>query len=583
MTLIDASKFERALDVIQKAQEIAIDTETYWISSWENKKIIGVSVYTEYDGKHLSGYFPYRHDWEQDNLPIRYLGLLTEALNKVPLHIFHNAKFDRSEFLKDGCELTSPFFCTMVASHMLDENSSHELEDLAEAYGIDSEANRRKAYIHQVRSQTVWHAIPPEIMVPYTCGDTRNAFKLAQKLRPRLEKQDLLKLWPTEELYSDCLMHVELEGIPIDSAMAEKLSDACLRRMIDIKKELGFNPAKPLPLAIKLFKDLKLPIYEIGKPSKQFPKGRPKMGEEFFQKWAKDVKTDEARHIMGLILEFRGLQKAKSTWYDGWVELMDSQHRIHTTFNQHVAVTTRLTSVGPNVQQIPREDEIEGELPLDKMVKKLLAAPVGYELWQADYSQIEYRLAGVLSGDSIILDAYRSNSDMHTVTAQRLGMPRHSAKTTNFLFIYEGRPGRWAEVFGRTMDEAKQVYSGYHQTYHTMFGFASRVNRAAAERGYIRLWDGRRRHFKFHFETKKAWNSYVQGGAAIIMKHAMVRIHQDTTLLSRMVSQVHDAIWVLIPSYAVHSEIKKLTEHLEWPSRDKRFVIDFPVEWSRLA
>lgn len=584
MTLIDKTKFERALEIIAQAEEIAIDCETYWTKSWENKRIIGVSIYGEALGKRFNGYFPFRHEWEEvENLPYDYLERLTEKLNVVPSHTFHNAKFDRQRFVLEGLRLTSTFFCTMVASHMLDENSSHELEDLAEHYGIDPDANKRKQHLHDLREHIVWHRIPSEVMVPYACGDTRNTWHLKRKLIPRLEKQELMRLWPTEESYSDCLMEMETVGIPIDCNKAERLADQCTKRMVAIKKELGFDPAKPLPLALKLFKDLKLPIYEIGKPSKQFPKGRPKMDESTFVKLAKDVKTPEAKAIMDLVLEFRGLQKAKSTWYVGWPELVDSKDRLHPSFQQHGTATTRLSCNTPNVQQIPREEELEGEIPLDKQVKKLLTAPKGYELYELDYNQVEYRLAGVLSGDPVILDAYRAGKDMHSATAERLGLTRQQAKTTNFLFIYEGGPGRWAEVFGQPLDKAKEVYAEYHRVYHVMFKFAARVNATAGQRGYIKLWDGRRRHFRFAFETKKAWNSYVQGGAAILIKHGMTRIHKDQTLLSKMVSQVHDSIWCLVPEYATHTELKKIAEHLEWPSRDPRFKIDFPVEVKRLV
>jgi len=521
-------------------------------------------------------------EWDTaENLHYDCLGRLTEVLNKIPAHTFHNAKFDRQRFIFEGLSLDSPFFCTMVGSHILDENSSHELEDLAEHYGIDPNANKRKMNMHELRNHIVWHAIPPEMMVPYACGDTKNTWLLKRKLLPRLEKQELLELWPTEEVYSDCLMHVENTGIPINPDLADQLADKAFRRMIAIKKELGFDPAKPLPLALKLFKDLRLPIYEIGKPSKQFPKGRPKMDEGTFEKLARDAKTPEAKVVMDKVLEFRGLQKARSTWYIGWPELADKNNRLHPSFQQHGTVNTRLSANTPNVQQIPREDEESNTL--DRQVKKLLAAPVGYELWQADYSQIEYRLAGVLSNDPIILDAYRSGNDMHSATANRLGQTRYAAKTTNFRFIYEGGPGNYAEDIGCSIEEGRRVYNYYHQIYYVMFRFARRVNSTAAQRGYIKLWDGRRRHFKFYFETKKAWNSYVQGGAALICKHGMVRIHQDKSLQSMMCSQVHDAVWFLIPAHAIHTEKKKLTEHLEWASRDSRFKIDFPVEWTRLA
>lgn len=580
MTIINQSNFDKSLSFISQLQEVAVDTETYWTDSWENKLIIGVSIYGEANGKHLSLYFPYRHEWEtQENLALDSLERLGKVIDEIP-QIYHNAKFDRQEFIKDGIVLKAPFFCTMVASHMVNENDSHELEDLAEKFGIDSHANARKVQIHEIRKNILWHKIPPQIMVPYALGDTRNTYHLKKRLIPILEKQELFKLWPTEEVYSDALMCTEITGIEIDPEMAEEFSFKASKRMVDIKRELGFDPAKPLPLATKLFKELKLPIYEIGKPSKQFPRGRPKMDEGTIDRLSKEASSPEAIKVMQLLLEYRGLQKARSTWYEGWLRYTDSSNKVHPTFHQHGTVTTRLSCVKPNMEQIPREDATVGAAPNPK---KLLRAPKGYELWQADYSQIEYRLAGVLSGDPIILDAYRSGKDMHSATGERLNLPRQGAKTTNFLFIYEGGPGRWAEVFSRPFDEAKLVYAGYHQLYHEMFKFASRVNATAAQRGFIRLWDGRRRHFKFQFETKKAWNSLVQGGAALICKHGMVRCHQDKSLLSKINNHVHDALWFEIPEFAVHTEQAKITEHLEWASRDPRFKIPFPIEWSRLA
>jgi DNA polymerase I len=581
MTLITPDNFDKSLSFIEQCEEIAVDTETYWTDSWDNKLIIGISIYGESNqGKTLGCYYPFRHEWEgHKNLDIDSLERLSKVIDEIP-QLYHNAKFDRQEFVKEGIYLKAPFFCTMVASHMINENDSHELEDLAERFKIDPHANARKAHLHAVRKHTIWHQIPAQFMVPYACGDTRNTFYLAKRLRPILAKQEMDHLWETEEAYSDALMHVEINGIPIDPDMADEFSVRSARRMGTIKKELGFDPGKPLALATKLFIELGLPMLEIGKPSKQFPRGRPTMNEATFVQLAKIAKTKspEANKVMDLVLEYRGLQKRRSTWYEGWPALTDKKNTLHPTFHQHGTVTTRLSSVGPNMQQIPREDEEGVPSP-----KKLVRAPVGYELWQADYSQIEYRLAGVLSGDPVILDAYRSGQDMHSATATRLSLTRQQAKTTNFLFIYEGGPGRWAEVFDRPLDEAKSVYSGYHQLYNVMFKFASSVNTKASERGWIRLWDGRRRHFKFHFETKKAWNSYVQGGAARIIQKSVVAIHRDTTLLSKVNNQVHDALWFAIPSYAIHTEMAKLTYHMEWPSRDKRFKINFPVDWTRIA
>lgn len=574
--LITPDKFDRSLEIISQAEVVAIDTETYWTKSWENRRIIGASVYGEVGNRHFNGYFPFRHESSDgENLGIEKLESLAKTLDAIPLHVYHNAKFDRSRFLREGLTLNRPFYDTMLISHMVDENTSHELEDLAEMYKIDMNSNLRKKHIHEVRKQIVWHRIPLSIMEPYACGDTSNTFKLWKKLMPILSKQELTALYTVEAFYSDALMHIELRGVKIDQDFAEHMSDFCTARMYSITEKLGFDPGKDLQLAEKLFIDLRLPILERGKPSKSFPTGRPSMGEPILQKLAKKA-SGEAKEVMDLVLEYRGHQKARSTWYDGFIEKCDSSSRIHTTYNQHVTVTTRLSSVDPNMQQLPRDVE-------SSPVKKMLRATPGYELWEFDYNQIEYRLAGVLSDDPVILDAYRSGSDMHSSTALRLKTTRDKAKTINFLLIYEGGPGRLAETFGISLDAARPIWEGYHHTYYHMFGFAARVNAVAAQRGYIKLWDGRRRRFRLQFETKKAWNSYVQGGAAAIVKQAIVSIHQDKEVQSRMVGQVHDSIWFEIPVGQFEEEEKKIKYHMEWPSRDERFKIPFPVETKKLA
>jgi DNA polymerase-1 len=564
------------LEVISQAEVVAIDTETYWTKSWENKRIIGVSVYGEINNKHFNGYYPYRHESpDGENLPLDTLESLAKTLDQIPCHVYHNAKFDRSRFLREGLALDKPFYDTMLISHMVDENTSHELEDLAEMYHIDPHANLRKSHIHAVRSKVVWHKIPLSIMEPYACGDTSNTYKLWKRLMPVLAKQELTDLYPIEGQYSDALMHIELRGVRIDQEYAEHLSDYATARMYSISQKLGFDPGKVLLLAKKLFLELKLPILEVGKPSKQFPDGRPKMDEPTMEKLAKKA-SGEAKEVMDLVLEYRGLQKARSTWYDGFIDKCDSNSRIHTTYNQHVTVTTRLSSVDPNMQQLPRDVE-------SSPVKKMLRATAGYELWEFDYNQIEYRLAGVLSDDPVILDAYRSGSDMHSSTALRLKTDRQSAKTINFLLIYEGGPGRLAETFGISIENARPIWEGYHHTYYHMFAFAARVNATAAQRGYIRLWDGRRRRFRLHFETKKAWNSYVQGGAASIVKRSIVSLHQDKELKSKMVGQVHDSIWFEIPVGKFDEEAERIKYHMEWPTREPKFKIPFPTEAKQLA
>lgn len=379
--LITYDKFDKALEYLKDTELCAVDTETYWIDQYHLRKIIGVSVYFQTNGDKFFGfYFPFRHG-SVGGLPVENLSItdelprLTETLNTIPKHIYHNAKFDRSRFALEGLELTSSFYCTMLMSHMWDENGSHKLEDLAERFGIDPEANARQKELHKLRHKIGWHRIPLDKMGEYAVGDTRNTYRLFPRLQAFLEKQELWNLWPDMEEYSDVMMQMELRGIGINPDLAYELSKSALERMSAIKDELRFDPGKPLELATRLFTELGLPILAVGKPSKQFPKGRPTMDEDAITELGKRCLDDPT---VQLVLEYRGLQKARSTWYDGWLELMDSKYRLHPSFNIIGTVSTRRSSSDPNVQQIPRDID---SCP----VKKLLTPTEGYELWEFDY------------------------------------------------------------------------------------------------------------------------------------------------------------------------------------------------------
>jgi len=250
MTLITPEKFDKSLELISKCERIAIDTETYWTDEWAKKEIIGVSVYGEIGNTYFSCYYPFRHEDEtESNLRLDALRDVTKILNDVPLHIFHNAKFDRQRFILEGLKLTAPFRCTMVMSYMADENGSHVLEDLAEKFGIDPSANFRKQSLHELRKSILWHKIPLHLMSEYACGDARNTYKLQDKLHAILKKQELDHLWEYEEIYCNALMEMELNGVLIDPEMADNLSFNATQRMIAIKKELGFSPGKEKELA----------------------------------------------------------------------------------------------------------------------------------------------------------------------------------------------------------------------------------------------------------------------------------------------------------------------------------------------
>lgn len=586
--LITEATFDKALEIISQCDVLAIDTETFWVDQWHKKRIMGVAVYCELEEKALAAYFPFRHKTHDlvagsgYNLPKGYFGKLVSTLNHdTATHLFHNAPFDRSRFILERFPLTQPFFCTLIMSHMAREWGSHELEDLAEEHGIDPGANERKRRIHESRKTIGWECIPVEIMSKYACGDVRNTYKLWQLFSMKLKNQEMYHLLEDEFDFSDALTRMISRGIVLNVGTAQKLSEQASYRMKEIKSYLGFDPMKPKPLADKLFGELgftpvlkgkKTKEFPEGKPvakTKQFPNGRPVMAEPILEKYKHPV--------VDHVLEYRGLVKAKGTWYDGFTKFIDNDSRIHPGFNQTGTRTSRLSCSEPNVQQLPRD-------VANTPVKTMLEAPFGYELIQFDYSQLEYRLAAVYSGDSAIIEAYLSGSDFHTLTASRLGVPRQLGKTINFAILYGATAQKIAEVLGVSLADGREIHSQLKSYYPKLFQIADRVNGGARRRGYVKLWTGRRCHFQYHWESRLAWNTLIQGGGAEVCKYGILRIHRASSeSKAHLVSQIHDAVWAEIPVGSLEDEVERIKYHLEWPSRDTRFKIPFIVDVENLT
>jgi DNA polymerase-1 len=579
--LITPSRLDKACEVLTQADVIAVDTETHWTKEWHERILIGLSTYCKWGEKSLTCYFPYRHGHDNklfskyNNLDGGTLQTVVEAIkaNSSTL-LFHNAKFDLTVFKHEGLELDNHFYCTMLMSHMIDENTDHGLGQLCKLLKIDPEAKDTQEALKSLGNQLGgWHKIPPEVMEMYACNDARLTYKLWRKLMPAFKEQELDKIWPTEEEFCRLLVQMEWEGIGIDVQLGKELSAQAELTMIEIEKNLGFNPMKVEPLVNKI-KELGFKFPELGKPTKTFPEGRPLLPEKILQRMKHPV--------VERVLEYRGLVKRKSTWFDGLVSFCDPTGRVHPNFKQHGTETSRLSCSQPNMHQLPRNIE---EAP----VKKMLQARPGYQLWEFDYSQIEFRLAAVYAGERSILDAYKVGSDFHNLTANTLGVPRHDGKTINFTILYGGGSGKLAEAFGFTLEQGRQILDAFNKAYPKLAQVRNEAMLAAQRRGYIKLWTGRRRHFQHHWECKDAFNSLIQGGAAEIVKRGMVEVDRtrdgynrsfDTSIL---VSQVHDAVWYELLNEAYAYDVYRIKLALEWPSRDPEFLIPFPTEHKRLA
>jgi DNA polymerase-1 len=599
MIIQTLNQYDEAVSNIREAKIIAFDTETTWHSwpseemPWEDRELMGISCWLEIPGKHMEVgyYFPFRHEHDpelfpinNENLPLDWLkyGGLKEAIeesgNKI---VWHNAKFDRQVLKREGINQSGFFYDTMLMSHLENENKfSHGLDSLGRNIGVQKLGTPIKSIAKSLKG---WSKIPPEVMGMYAIVDAKITLYLQKKFQESLSKQELLELYNESELFSRVLGRIEERGIGIDLEVSRQLSQKALAQMQDALTQFGYDPQKPSQLAHRLFASQSegLGLRPIGGYSKrksvEFPQGLPIMDSKVLSR----LNHEECERV----LEYRSWMKANSTWYEGWFTRVASDGRLHPTYKQHGTVTSRLSCENPNMQQIPRDVE-------KSPVKTMLSARPGYQLWEFDYSQVEFRLGSVYADCEPILDTYRAGGDVHKLTAERIGLyevlepdkARYAGKQTNFLVIYGGGAEVLCAQLWRDarmhvdLESAKEWLVNFHETYPEFRACAHKCENVAKQKSVVKYWNGTKRHFDKPWECYKAYNSVVQGGAAQIMKHSMIELDRANYYL---VGQVHDSVWIELKEETAEEEAKKIKEIMEWPS--EKFGIPFPVDTKVLS
>ena len=533
---------------------ISIDTETNWTDSEANRYPIGLSIFTDLGD---SFYIPVAHtpyleglgvDPFNARLPYRFL---EPCRGKVI--VFHNAKFDLNQLQKlvDIEPLyDSELYCTMVMGNIINENLGVGLDVMGQHYlGI----GKRKDLSSQFKKDE-WHKIPPHIMAVYAERDTELTLKLYQALVPHFD--DYTDYWKRERQFLFLLQRMETRGLPVDLEFCREQSEACTAKMEAVKEQLGFDPAKPSQLHERLFSPP--PLGLDLKPSSYTPTGKPQVNDNYLA---------ELQHpIAGLIQEYRGLGKAKSTYFEAYLHHADSMTRLHATFKLWQTVTGRLSCANPNLQQIPREGNVKQSFSPEK----------GYELWELDYSNIEYRLAAVYSGDQDLIARFEAGEDFHTMIAERLGITRQVAKTVNFLTIYGGGVRALKAALHCTEAEAKKIFATYWAGMKSLQDIMNSATNAAESNMRIKLWSGRYRHFEYTSECRKAFNSLVQGGAFEIVKSSMLELEKEGFDIR---NQVHDSVWLMIKD--PKTEVPRAQEIMSGWTKEA-FGLTFTVDAKRL-
>ena len=542
-----AEELQSLCDQLSKFSEFCFDTETTGLSP-VSSQIVGMSFAAE---PHKAWYVPF-------NLSNReaYVKILRPLMeNKYIAKIGQNIKFDIMVLRRLGIEVRGRKIDTMLLHYLIDAESRHNMNFLAERY-LNYTPIAIETLIGKGTKQLTMDLVGIERIAEYAAEDADITLQLKHKLYPEVEKLGMMELYERIEApMIDVLSDIELAGVTVDCAALNNYAmelrtllqhlEAEVREMAG-EPDLNINSSRQLGEV--LFAKLRITEKPKMTKTKQFS-----TEEEYLQGFAHDFP------IVDKILEYRGVKKLLSTYVEALPELVNSETgRIHTSYNQAVTATGRLSSTNPNLQNIPIRDE------LGKPIRAaFIASDADHTLVAADYSQIELRLMAHLSGDDALIKAFRSNEDIHTSTAAHLyhkspaevtSSERRSAKTANFGIIYGISAFGLAQRLDIPNREAKELIENYFASYPGIKQYMDSAIAKAATEGYVETMFGRRRILHDITSSNRtvrglaernAINAPIQGSAADIMKLAMIEIRRrfmQEGIRSKMIMQVHDEV-----------------------------------------
>ena len=534
--------------VVKKHKTVCFDTETTSTNALD-AEIVGLSLSFN-EGEAF--YIPMPAEREKATTRLELLREIFE--NEETEKVGQNIKYDITILANYGIEVKGKLFDTMIAHYILQPELYHGMDYLAEIY-LNYETIKIEELIGEKgKNQKNMRDVPVDKVCDYACEDADVTFKLKNILEGEIKKEGLEELFYNIEMpLVHVLAYMERNGARIDTVALKETSTLFSKRLADIEQEIyslagePFNIASPRQVGDILFGKLKI----VDKPKKT------KTGQYVT---SEDVLAQlQNRHpIVKSILQYRGLKKLLSTYIDALPSLVSPRSgKIHTSYNQTVTATGRLSSSNPNLQNIPIRDE-DG-----KEVRKAFVPDDGCLFLSADYSQIELRIMAHLSGDKNMIDDFRSGYDIHAATAAKIYKKpieevtkdeRRKAKTANFGIIYGISVFGLAERMNVDRKEAKELIENYFETYKGVYEYIEKCKQEAKANGYVETIFHRKRYLpdiNSHnavvrgYAERNAVNAPIQGSAADIIKVAMINIYRRMkaeNMRSTMILQVHDEL-----------------------------------------
>lgn len=504
--------------------------------------------------------------------------------NEETLKVGQNIKYDMLVLGNYGITVSGPMFDTMIAHYVLQPELRHGMDYLAEIYLKYDTIKIEELIGPKGKGQKNMRDLSPTQVYKYACEDADVTLKLKNILEKELVENGVEQLFYTIEMpLVPVLAYMERNGVRIDTEALKETSRHFTARMHQIEEEvhqlagMEFNIASPKQVGEVLFDRLK--IVEKAKKTKT---GQYVTSEEVLE-------SLKGKHeIVGKILEHRGLKKLLGTYIDALPQLINPHTgKIHTSFNQTVTATGRLSSSNPNLQNIPVRNE-DG-----KEIRKAFIPDDGCEFFSADYSQIELRIMAHLSGDPHMIEAFQKGQDIHAATAAKIYKKkledvtreqRSKAKTANFGIIYGISVFGLAERLNVDRKEAKELIDGYFENYPKVKEYMDHSIQIAREKGYIETIFKRKRYLPDinsrnavvrGYAERNAINAPIQGSAADIIKVAMINIYRrfkEENIKSKMILQVHDEL-----NFSVLPEEKEKVQQIVISEMESAYKMKAPL------
>ena len=555
--------------LLGNATQFAFDTETTSLDAIQSE-LVGMSFAMH---AHEAYYVPVPADRAAAESVVEIFRSVLE--NENIMKIGQNIKYDYMVMRNYGVTIGGKMFDTMIAHYLLQPEQRHNMDYLAEVYLQYSTIFIDSLIGSKSKGQLSMRQVPITDICEYASEDADITWQLYEILQTEIEKECMTQLFEEIEMpLVRVLAEMEIAGVRVDVETLKASAHTIEERIAELEKQIyelagvTFNIASPRQVGEILFEHLK-----IDNKARKTKSGQYSTTEEVLERLRPN------HPIVGKILDMRGLRKLMSTYINALPELINRHTgKIHTSFNQTVTATGRLSSSNPNLQNIPIRDA-EG-----REIRRAFVASPGCRFFSADYSQIELRIMAHASGDVNMIEAFNSGADVHTATAAKIfKVPfeevtsdmRRKAKTANFGIIYGISTFGLAERLSISRPEAKSLIEGYFATYPQIKEYMANCVEEARKQGFVTTICGRRRmlpDINSHNNTvrgyaeRNAINAPIQGSAADIIKIAMIRIFnriQREGMKARMILQVHDELNFDVPVNEIEQLKRLVTEEMQ--------------------